>query len=362
MNHDDGHQISAEVNLSPDENQNIEEHWRTVQECLRLQCMAMPRGPWVKKLIDELDHRLRLHHAMQSWHSGLSRSHLLTRLRNLLALLPLDVTLQQAGRDLLSCLNQTTAEALTDHLASRQHDLVVVVTGCRSRFDRLKRTIDHFAGPAAEAGAAVIGVVGEPRLRDWEVRFERNSSLLSLPISDAYEALPQKVGWAALAVTMASPSLGILKVDDDAEPANLNASVELLHQLRKNGQAAAGYPITTPSPLSLDRGWHLGKSSRAANRLTFNHPGTKLWMSGGAGYLLAPQGVSIIAEHALHSWGFFQTILYEDICVSMLLQAADARLCWLEKASRLGISTERAREIAEGHWPYDRSMLAESSC
>lgn len=362
MNHADEHLTSTEHVPMPHRNRHGDDHWRTIQQCLASQCMAMPRGPWVQQLVDELDQRLRLHRVVQPLHSQLSRSHLLSRLRNLLALLPLDEALQQAGKGLLINLNQESVQEMTDHLPARHGGLVVLVTGCQNRADRLQRTLQRFAAPAEAAGAAVVGAVGEARLRDWEFRFQKCESILRLPVSDTYEALPQKVGWATLALAMASPSIGILKVDDDAEPADLQTCVELLNQLRKNQQAAAGYPITTPSPLSLDRGWHLGKSSRAANRIAFNQPTTKLWMSGGVGYLLAPEGVRIIAEYALHSWGFFETILYEDVCTSMILKAADARLHWLEKASHLGISTERANEIAQGHWPYDPDMITESPC
>lgn len=297
---------------------------------------------------------------LQAWHPSLDRSRLLKRLRNLLALMPLDDTLQTAGMALLRGLNDSCLASLDSHLADSREGLVIVVTGCRPRAARLLQTIRRFA--TASPDTAVIGVVGDPTLRDWELRFDPRTAVLSLPVSDAYEALPLKVGWAVLAVALGGEGRSVLKVDDDAAPGDLDRCVELLTALKRDGQAAAGYPITTATPLSLDRGWHIGKSSAPANRIAFNTIATRNWMSGGAGYLLSARGVAIVASHALHSWGFFETMLYEDITISMVLNATEADLRWLDDPEQLGIRSERADEIAQGLWPYDEAMLTQPPC
>lgn len=341
--------------VSVDGHSPIWQAWLTVQRQLEPQCRLQPRGPCIRALIRELDRRLRLHLALSAWDPRLSRFALLARLRNLLALLPLDRELQEAGLQLLRGLNQPGLAALDQHLAAASAGLAVVVTGCRHRAPKLSDAVRRFA--AGSGAIAVVGVVGDPGLRDWEIRFDPRTAVLRLPVSDAYEALPQKVGWAALALGLCRPLPALLKVDDDAAPRDLGAAVRLLEALRSTGAAAAGYPITTPSPLALDRGWHLGKSSARANRIAFSSIATKNWMSGGVGYLLAPAGVAVVSDYALHSWGFFEAMLYEDIAISMVLNAADAGLHWLDQAGRLGVSTERSDEIEQGHWAYDEALL-----
>jgi hypothetical protein len=43
-------------------------------------------------------------------------------------------------------------------------------------------------------------------------------------------------------------------------------------------------------------------------------------------------------------------MLYEDVCVSMLLEAADGQPLFLRTADELGIANERQREIEQGLW------------
>jgi hypothetical protein len=63
-------------------------------------------------------------------------------------------------------------------------------------------------------------------------------------------------------------------------------------------------------------------------------------MSGGAGYLLNGPAVRLLGDFALHSWGFVESMLYEDVCVSLLLQAGGARFQWLDDPGELGIGTQ----------------------
>lgn len=334
--------------------------WLTVQQALQGQCALEPRGPWIAGLIRDLDLRMRLQLALSDWNPPLYRAGLLARLRNLLALLPLDSQLQQAGLEMLRGLNPCSLQSLEAQLASLDAGLVVVITGCRHRAEKLSGTMQRFA--ASSDNASIIGVVGDPSLRDWEFHYCPRTRILTVPVSDAYEALPQKLAWAVLALGLCPSAVGMLKVDDDARPADINAAIRLLDTLKSTGEAAAGYPITTASPLSLDRGWHIGKSTGEANHTAFNSLATKNWMSGGVGYLLAPAGVQIVAEYAMHSWGFFEAMLYEDISITMILDAADAGVHWLHQASQLGIRTERAEEIDQGLWSYDAAMLSQPPC
>lgn len=338
----------------------IWEHWATILAHLQSQSTCPSRGGWVQPLIDALEQRLRLHLALERRLRGLSRFRLLQRLRNLLALLPLDAELQRAGRALLRDLNGEAVGGLEAHLAQSPANLVVVIVGCRARLPKLLNTIRLFATTSPDS--SVIGVFGDSSLRDWEMRFDADSRVLRLPVSDAYEALPHKVGWATLALGLCQPAPAMLKIDDDAVPTDISAAHALLATLQERGLAAAGHPITTATPLSLDRGWHIGKSSARANRHAFDNLATRHWMSGGTGYLLAPTAVDIVSEYALHTWGFFQSMLYEDITISMILNAAEAQILWLDETGHLGINSERADEIDQGLWPHDESQLPPVKC
>jgi hypothetical protein len=140
-------------------------------------------------------------------------------------------------------------------------------------------------------------------------------------------------------------------MDDDAHPGSFNLLKANLQQLQAPHSAAAvGYPIRVPSRLSLDRGWHLGKASARGNRQVFSSLGAREWLSGGLGYLLSSEAVRQLGHYALHSWGFVESMLYEDICVSMLLEAADLPVHWLTQPDQLGLHNERASEIAAGQW------------
>ena len=74
---------------------------------------------------------------------------------------------------------------------------------------------------------------------------------------------------------------------------------------------------------------------------------------GGAGYLLNASAVRLIQAFWLHTWGFVTSMLYEDVCVSMVLQAGDADFHWLKHLliSVLPVSASRKWMMASGRSP-----------
>lgn len=307
-----------------------------------------PRAPWIHKLESRFRQRLITLRLLQclGWRSApVSLSH---SLRSLLSLIPLEPRALIVARQLLTSLNRDALSELEALRATASRPLMAIVS-CRALLPTANRTLNSFLEWQSREKTAPIIVIGDPRLPDWRFRFSCRSRILTLPVSDSYEALPRKVMTLFLVASLLTEPPPVLKLDDDAHPADARALEALLDKLGQERPSAAGYPIFTPSPLHLDRAWHVGKSARA-NLRTFDSLGTERWMSGGVGYLLNGKAVNLLADYSLHSWGFVRSMLYEDVCVSMLLQASRCPIQWISDPSDLGIKNERQHEIHQGQW------------
>ena len=319
------------------------------------QTLRKPRGYWIKKLIKKFEVRLRLHLRISRLCPNFNGFNLINSLRQILSLIPLDVELQQSGVNIMRLLNAQTYKTLEAYLADTNRDLVVIAVGCKSRMNQLRRTILLFD---ATQNVKVIGVVGDSSLPDWKIKYDVEQQILTLPINDNYEGLPLKMAWACLVLSICKYELNILKVDDDSQPDLLINSFKLLEETQQKDCAAAGYPITQDSPLHLDRGWHIGKSSKKANLNVYSNLGIKCWMSGGTGYLLTSTAISRVAAYTLHTWGFIQGMVYEDIAITKIIDSEDLRINWIEDPISLGITNERINEIKSGQWSFERSKLS----
>lgn len=274
------------------------------------------------------------------------------RLRPLLSLMPLDEEVQGTGAAMLEHLNLAALQQLTAALKNHgctSAGVLPAILGCRHRNQEAARCREAFA--RAGGWPTPLMVVGNPRLPDWSVHYCAVRHQLTLPVSDHYDALPQKLLWLLLTLALLKEPPTVLKMDDDAQPGELADLNHLGWELAAvDAPGAVGYPIRVPSRLSLDRGWHLGKCRSAANRQVFSSLGSREWLSGGVGYLLSRTAVNALGQYALHSWGFVKSMLYEDVCVSMLLEAADLPVQWLDAPQGLGLRNERVQEIAAGQW------------
>ena len=65
----------------------------------------------------------------------------------------------------------------------------------------------------------------------------------------------------------------------------------------------------------------------------------------------------LIQAFWLHTWGFVTSMLYEDVCVSMVLQAGDADFHWLKHPADLGLASERQQEVDDGQWAIPDSFF-----
>jgi len=332
--------------------------WQTIAGLLREQRELKPRGSWIAKLQRRCWFRLETIDVLR--YVGIHRPPIncLFALRSLTALLPLNRSLQDEVLQIIKSLNVDDVRALRSYLAEADGP-VVIITGCMQRYFELQKCLNAFH--EADPSLKVIGVIGQPSLPDWSFRFDLNRQCLFLPVSDQYQALPHKVAWTCLVMSLFDSVPAVLKIDDDAIPGDLSLLRLLFSKLANTDFSAAGYPILTNSHLSLDRGWHIGKSSASANLTVFDGPSTRLWMSGGTGYLLCKDGIMTIAAHALHSWGIIKMMFYEDMASSLILKLAGCSVYWLKNPEDLGVSTERATEIRDGAWSVDWEQLSHLS-
>ncbi len=192
-----------------------------------------------------------------------------------------------------------------------------MIVGCRSRLKQAQLAQKAFDDHIGSQLQRALIVVGNPQLPDWAIRFCPERRLLELSTDDYYEGLPKKVTHAFAILSLLEAPISVLKLDDDARPGEVWRLSEKARQMASTNPQAAGFPIVTPTPLHLDRGWHIGKSHRS-NLRPFNSLGTRTWLSGGAGYLLNSTAVNLIGDFWMHTSGFVESMLYEDVCISML--------------------------------------------
>ena len=270
---------------------------------------------------------------------------LLTRLRPILSLNPTNQALLNAGKKLLQCLNEESIKSLENWISSNSKKALVVVIGCKRKKKELKAALNQLRKKESEID--IIGVIGNSKQQDWLFKFDTRNGILELPCRDTYEGLPEKVIWTCLAINLTNER-GIFKVDDDTKEVNPKKLSELEKLLKTQSKHAAVSQIKVETPLQIDRGWHLGRCNGKVNKMPFEGLGPKLWMSGGAGYMVTGEGVNMLGDFCLHSWNFIQNQIYEDLTVSWILQSNGKRIHWVDDWQSIGSVNERTRELQTG--------------
>lgn len=304
------------------------------------------QAPLKRESLQRLEHKLeRRLSRVQRWPA--IGGNILEPMRQLLALVPGDGDAQEAGLNILRELNQRALGALTLHLSNTP--VAALVIGCRRRLAYAHAARQSFQ---SRFPWPCLVVVGNPNLLDWQWRFQPEEGLLELPCGDAYEHLAHKLMTLMLVWGQLRQPPALLKLDDDARPQTHSHQLLTVLQLLNDQQLLAAGLACSPEPAGqLDRAWHLGKcSSRRANERSYSSLAPKRWLSGGAGYLVHPKGVQALARHSLIHWGFVDSMLYEDVCISMLLESeADEHskntlIHWLDDPSQLAVTNERLQE------------------
>mgnify|MGYP001296597189 CR=1 FL=1 len=269
---------------------------------------------------------------------------LLSELRPVLSLEPSNEKLKAITKRYLNDLNNKDVGQLRLETTRRDEPILLVI-GCKKYQRKLKKAVKHLR---ENYGEAVFGVIGNKSMKDWMIRYDRARGIITLPCRDGYEALTEKIVLACLVLNIANRKASILKVDDDIKNVDRRKVKRLNEEVTLNGNKAAGSPISVKSPLNVDRGWHLGKSEGKKNIEPFQGIGPKIWMSGGAGYLMRSDAAKTVGEFGLHSWEFIKSQIYEDLTVSWIIESCSGEIQWIEDIGVAGIMNERTQDIMSG--------------
>ena len=305
----------------------------------------MPRKNVVKGLVQRARRRLWIFLVLERMGMHNPPINLLSQLRPVLASHPTDENLIKATRLYLQGLNKKTIEEFRRYSKGREGP-IVMITGCRKYYKKLTKSAKILR--QQEEGLTVLGIIGTTFGTDWKIKFDKLNGILELPCQDGYEALPEKIIWGCLAVELCIKGASILKVDDDTKSIEADNIRQLKRKVIAEGNKAAGSPISIKMPLQIDRGWHLGKSSGPKNWQPYEGLGPKIWMSGGAGYLLTSEAVETAGNFALHSWNFVESQIYEDLLISWIVQSCCGKISWIEDFKTTGIRNERSEDIISG--------------
>ena len=287
---------------------------------------------WVFSLLNNLDYQS---HNLQ----------LLKKIRPLQALYPSDKALIDETKNYLRRLNRKAIEEFKENRDGKSN-IIIMIIGCKKYINKLRNTIKKIKDE--QCNYCVVGIVGEPNKADWKIDYDKKYGIFELPCSDGYEGLTEKVIWGCFAMELIRKDAMLVKADDDITSIEGKKIEELIGLMKAKDAKAAGSPISVKTPLQIDRGWHLGKSSGKKNWQAFEGIGPTCWMSGGAGYILMPDAVRTIGEFTLHSWRFIQSQIYEDLTVSWIIQSCCGKIHWIENKKKLGIKNERAEDIMAG--------------
>lgn len=210
-------------------------------------------------------------------------------------------------------LNRHVLDELRGLLSSR----VVLHMSCIARLQRAEESVLSFS--AAEPTVSQLTIVGGAR--GWRYEWDGTHRVLTVPASDAYEGLPQKIA-AALRILAHLPQVkAVLKVDDDLRLGTLGALDSVFRVAEQTGKGQLGHVIRTKFEGDHSRAWHFEKcSDTVLNGRAFHHFTGSRWCDGALGYLVSQKGLRAVAWAALYFDGEIQSALYEDVMMSNIMQ------------------------------------------
>ena len=209
-------------------------------------------------------------------------------------------------------------------------ELVFMITSCARYMPHAQRVLADLQA----RGAHACIVIGDPS----RAVASQDGALVTLPVSDSYEALTVKVLEGLTFLRRRHGAIGIVKIDDDMrlndrfDPAALAAIARTMDY--------AGHPMDGHAP---DRCWHLGKTSAPTPIFTRRHRGRFAY---GPMYVLGSRAI----EHLVREWVFFPGEfageIYEDHAVGDALRRAGIDMKPIGIAEMGGIVNEAERYVA----------------
>ena len=246
--------------------------------------------------------------------------HSLSEVRDVASLDPVNPYLVSILATLLRDARPEEAHDLGAHCADRD---VVLHLCCRSRLHRAWASCSSFPENASDvAHVIVVGDMkkGSPRKLD----FRWDGSVLSLPVSDSYEALADKVFYAFLVLHLLTRPRLVVKVDDDLHLGDKERFQAFRDGLFHAEVAYAGH-VLRGQHFQMPQGWHQGKCRRhSLHRMGYQIPFPGSYADGGFGYVLGQSGLEACFRMFMSMRAFFEldSVQLEDVFVGHAAQAA----------------------------------------
>lgn len=213
--------------------------------------------------------------------------------------------------------NEEVLSALRSNLKAR----VVLHMTCVPRLDRARASEGSFDSKGLELEH--LHVIGG----GFGTSYRLDGRVLSVPVPDSYEHLPQKMAAAFALLAHVTSLEGVLKVDDDhrlGEPSALEGA-----WVRMSGapQGQGGMIIRARHHGDHERAWHFGKCSDGAlNGRPHQWFAALRWCDGAAGYFVSRSGLRAVHWASLYFGDFVGSALYEDVLMSEIMRRFSAGL------------------------------------
>ena len=183
---------------------------------------------------------------------------------------------------------------------------IILITGCTKYLTYLQAAIQRFED---NTFAEVIGFIGDPSTTD--ATFDPETHILTLPVSDIYEALPQKIHAAFSWIARERPNRGIFKTDDDIvfDVPELAKAIQTNYKESYWGVAVGNCQSGPVNKIRIDLRFN-------DTMLRPNHQSALYCF--GWGYWVSPATISYIVA----AGGEYRSSFLEDVCTGYVLNRA----------------------------------------
>jgi hypothetical protein len=225
--------------------------------------------------------------------------------------------------------------AVLGALRSRLGAQVVLHMTCVPRLDRARASEASFKAkaPVLEHLHVIGGGFG--------ARHTLDGNVLTVPVPDSYEHLPQKMASAFTLLAHVGSLQGVLKVDDDHRLADASALDMAWAQMKGAAAGQGGMIIRARHHGDHERAWHFGKCSRPElNNRPHQWFAALRWCDGAAGYMVSQAGLRAVHWASLYFGDFVASALYEDVLMSEVMRRFSGGLRPIDMARILAAKSD----------------------
>ena len=199
-----------------------------------------------------------------------------------------------------------------------QPKLLVLHLSCHERIGLAAESVASFKSVSDYVRHVVV--VGCPDRED-EYGFSPRGNILTVPATDAYEGLSQKISLAFRFLGICGNTIPVMKIDDDirwnASGSELGNVISLTLQHHYMGR------VVDAAKNGVYRWWHFGRYKSDANNFQpYGLIAACRYAEGGFGYFVSPTAINVLARASIcFSQSFDAELSYEDIAVGKVLNS-----------------------------------------